>query len=57
MKKYFHIKRIKSTAKLINTDVLKDSLEDLLKGMEEYRHHKNMTWLKKKVKNIIKEIE
>ena len=45
------------TKVIINADVLKDRLENILEGMITYRHHKNMTWLKYKVKGLIKDCE
>ena len=40
---------------VVNATVLKDRLKDIHKGMEDYRKHKNMTWLKHKVKSLIEE--
>ncbi len=56
MIKKYRIAQIK-TKIVVNSDIVVDSLKDILKGMEDYRRHRNMTWLKHKVKDLIKQLE
>ena len=52
----YRIAQIK-TKVLINSDIVVDCLEDILDGMESYRRHRNMTWLKYKVEKLIKQLK
>lgn len=54
MKSRYRIAKLQ-TKVIINVDVLKDRLENILDGMITYRQHKNMTWLKYKVKDLIED--
>lgn len=54
MIKRYRLAKLK-TKIVLNADVLKDRLENILEGMENYRQHKNMTWLKYKIKDLIKD--
>jgi len=56
MEKRYRIAKLQ-TKVVINADVLKDRLKDILEGMESYREHRNMTWLKHKMKGLIKDVE
>lgn len=56
MEKKYRLAKLKTNV-VINSEVLSDRLKNILEGMETYRQHRNMTWLKNKVKKLIDEVK